>query len=58
MREVGPFNLHSCHFFCRSFPSPPAAFTLDIDDAFDAVHVPDDAARMGRVHDTTEAIGI
>ena len=24
--------------FCRSFPAPPAAVTLDIDDTCDAVH--------------------
>ena len=37
--EVARMTAALVDIFCRSFPSPPAAITLDIDDTCDAVHV-------------------
>ena len=36
--EVGRMTAALVDVFCRSFPIPPAAITLDIDDTCDAVH--------------------
>ena len=36
--EVARLTAALVDLFCRSFPSPPAAITLDIDDNCDAVH--------------------
>ena len=36
--EVGRLTTALVDIFCRSFPIPPAAITLDIDDTCDAVH--------------------
>ena len=36
--EVARMTAALVDLFCRSFPSPPAAITLDIDDTCDAVH--------------------
>ena len=36
--EVARMTAALVDIFCRSFPSPPAAITLDIDDTCDAVH--------------------
>ena len=35
--------------FCCSFPAPPAAFTLDIDDTCDAVHGHQRLAKLARL---------
>ena len=36
--EAGRLTAALVDLFCRSFPTPPAAVTLDIDDTCDAVH--------------------
>ena len=36
--EVARMTAALVDLFCRSFPAPPAAITLDIDDTCDAVH--------------------
>ena len=36
--EVARMTAALVDLFCRSFPTPPAAITLDIDDTCDAVH--------------------
>ena len=36
--EVARLTAALVDLFCRSFPAPPAAITLDIDDTCDAVH--------------------
>ena len=36
--EVARMTAALVDIFCRSFPAPPAAITLDIDDTCDAVH--------------------
>ena len=38
LSEVGRLTGALVDIFCRSFPSPPAAITLDIDETCDAVH--------------------
>ena len=38
--------------FCRSFPSPPAAITLDIDDTCDAVHGQQQLSLFNAFYDT------
>ena len=37
-RRGGAYDGGLVDIFCRSFPAPPAAITLDIDDTCDAVH--------------------
>ncbi len=36
--EVARMTAALINLFCRSFPAPPAAITLDVDDTCDAVH--------------------
>ena len=38
LSEVGRLTAALVDIFCRSFPAPPAAITLDIDETCDAVH--------------------
>ena len=38
LSEVGRLTAALVDIFCRSFPAPPAAVTLDIDETCDAVH--------------------
>ena len=47
--EVARMTAALVDLFCRSFPAPPAAITLDIDDTCDAVHGQrgPDAAELG-----------
>ena len=45
--EVARMTAALVDLFCRSFPSPPAAITLDIDDTCDAVHARLEATARG-----------
>ena len=50
--EVGRLTAALVDIFCRSFPIPPAAITLDIDDTCDAVHGQQQLSLFNAFHDT------
>ncbi len=50
--EVGRMTAALVDIFCRSFPSPPAAITLDIDDTCDVVHGHQQLSLFNGFHDT------
>ncbi len=50
--EVGRLTAALVDIFCRSFPSPPAAITLDIDDTCDVVHGHQQLSLFNAFHDT------
>ena len=52
--EVARMTTAVVDLFCRSFPAPPAAVTLDIDDTCDAVH---DRQQLSVFHITTTRAG-
>ena len=50
--EVARMTAALVDLFCRSFPSPPAAITLDIDDTCDAVHGQQQLSLFNAFYDT------
>ena len=50
--EVARMTAALVDIFCRSFPSPPAAITLDIDDTCDAVHGQQQLSLFNAFYDT------
>ncbi len=50
--EVARLTAALVDVFCRSFPIPPAAITLDIDDTCDAVHGHQQLSLFNAHHDT------
>ena len=50
--EVARMTAALVDLFCRSFPAPPAAITLDIDDTCDAVHGHQQLSLFHAHHDT------
>ena len=50
--EVARMTAVLVDIFCRSFPSPPAAITLDIDDTCDAVHGQQQLSLFNAFYDT------
>ena len=50
--EVGRLTGALVDIFCRSFPAPPAAVTLDIDDTCDRVHGQQQLSLFNGFHDT------
>ena len=50
--EVGRLTAALVDIFCRSFASPPAAITLDIDDTCDAVHGHQQLSLFNAFYDT------
>ena len=50
--EVGRLTAALVDIFCRSFPSPPAAITLDIDETCDAVHGHQQLSLFNAFYDT------
>ncbi len=50
--EVGRLTAALVDIFCRSFASPPAAITLDIDETCDAVHGHQQLSLFNAFHDT------
>ena len=50
--EVARMTAALVDIFCRSFPTPPAAITLDIDDTCDPVHGQQQLSLFNAHHDT------
>ena len=50
--EVARMTAALVDLFCRSFPAPPAAITLDIDDTCDAVHGHQQLSLLNAHYDT------
>ena len=50
--EVGRMTAALVDIFCRSFPSPPAAIVLDIDETCDAVHGHQQLSLFNAFYDT------
>ena len=50
--EVGRLTAALVDIFCRSFPAPPVAITLDIDETCDAVHGQQQLSLFHGVYDT------